>query len=53
MWRDYKLLLAGTKEHGWTDETPVRPSDFGLLWPEGKPEGWLPTETGKDNAATK
>ncbi len=52
MWRDYKLLLAGTKEHGWTDETPVPPSFFGPMWPEGDPEGWPPTETGNSDAAT-
>lgn len=39
-WRDYIILLALTKEHAWTNHSPVDPDLLGALWPAGQPEGW-------------
>ena len=38
--RDFEILVELTKKHGWTDNTPVPPTVFGLLWPNGVPTGW-------------
>jgi hypothetical protein len=37
---DFDRLRRLIDEKGWTDDTPVRPSAFGPLWPDGPPQGW-------------
>jgi hypothetical protein len=37
---DYNLVVHLSNTQHWTDATPVPPSVFGPLWPEGAPEGW-------------
>lgn len=37
---DFDRIRRLVDEKGWTDETPVRPSVFGPLWPDGMPAGW-------------
>jgi len=37
---DFDRLRRLIDEKGWTDDTPVRPSVFGRLWPDGPPQGW-------------
>ncbi len=38
--KDFQTLRERAKAGGWTDETPVPPSVFGPMWPEGPPPGW-------------
>lgn len=38
--RDLTLLLYLSSLYSWTDDTPVPPTVFGPLWPEGPPPGW-------------
>jgi len=37
--RDFVLLLDRARREGWTDDTPVPPTVFGPLWPDGGAEG--------------
>jgi len=39
--RDFERLCEVAARGPWTAETPVPPSAFGPLWPEGAPAGWL------------
>jgi hypothetical protein len=38
--RDFTRLSETSKQHGWTDKTPVPLEVFGPMWPDGEPEGW-------------
>jgi|GEM_PF-2277439 len=38
--RDFEMILDLAKANNWHDDTPVSPSVFGPLWPEGPPEDW-------------
>jgi len=38
--QDYEILIESARRLGWTDRTPVPPSVFGPLWPNGIPKGW-------------
>lgn len=40
IYRDYAVLRCLADEFVWTDETPVPPTVFGPLWPDGMPTGW-------------
>lgn len=35
--QDFETLVEHTRQSGWTDETPVLPTVFGPLWPDGEP----------------
>lgn len=37
---DFEKILDVVKANKLTDETPVAPEIFGLMWPNGKPFGW-------------
>jgi hypothetical protein len=54
--RDYDLLLADSQpgdrgEHGWDNDTPVPPTFFGPLWPEGVPKGLGDDESERSGAS--
>ncbi len=38
--RDFDQLAGRAKWQHWDDDTPVPPTIFGPLWPEGAPPGW-------------
>jgi hypothetical protein len=38
--RDLDRLVYLAKKHNWTDETPVPPAVFGLMWPDGLTPDW-------------
>ncbi len=38
--RDFDHIVKLAKQQTWTDDSPVPPSVFGPLWPDGPPEGW-------------
>lgn len=38
--REFDHLMKLAEEQHWTDDTPVPPSVFGPLWPEGPPKDW-------------
>lgn len=38
--RDFDHLARLAKAQHWADDTPVPPSVFGPLWPDGPPDGW-------------
>jgi hypothetical protein len=38
--RDFKTVLELSMKNAWTDDTPVPPSVFGPIWPDGTPDGW-------------
>ena len=40
MRRDYDLLAQAAQQQHWTDDTPVPPTFFGPLWPNGEPPAW-------------
>lgn len=42
---DFEELKARAVAEQWIDDTPVPPSVFGPLWPEGEPEFWPATES--------
>ena len=49
---DYHLLRQAASREGWTDDTPVPPTFFGPLWPEGEPKDWpLPVPEAEEPAA--
>lgn len=45
--QDYETVSDAGRRRNWTDDTPVPPSVFGPLWPEGPPADWpeLPKPT--------
>lgn len=38
--REYKKILRTSEIEKWDHSTPVPPTVFGQLWPEGPPPGW-------------
>jgi hypothetical protein len=38
--RDFNIIAKLSQHQEWTDDTPVPPSIFGPLWPDGSPNGW-------------
>jgi signal transduction histidine kinase len=42
--RDVENIQKRAASEGWNDQTPVSPTAFGDLWPEGRPVGWPPLE---------
>jgi hypothetical protein len=47
---DFRALTLAARAGRWTDDTPVPPTVFGPLWPDGPPPGW-PVEASADPAA--
>lgn len=37
---DFEIVYGLAVANAWTDKTPVPPSVFGPLWPDGPPKGW-------------
>jgi hypothetical protein len=44
IWRDFDLLFELAAAEKWTDDTPVPPSVFGPMWPDGEPEWAKPSD---------
>jgi hypothetical protein len=44
IWTDYDTLSQAWKAGRWNDSTPVPPSVFGPMWPNGAPLGWSSPE---------
>jgi hypothetical protein len=42
--QDFDLLRRLATEKKWDDETPVPPTAFGPMWPNGLPKGWPKSE---------
>ncbi len=51
MRRDLELLFDAARRERWTDATPVAPTFFGPIWPEGAPDGW-PSSTPPSQSPT-
>ena len=45
--QDFDTLLHLATNQRWTDDTPVPPSAFGPMWPDGPPKGWPVDEFSK------
>ena len=50
MRRDYDLLAQAAQQQHWTHDTPVPPTFFGPLWPNGQPPGWPHPEIAQPSA---
>jgi hypothetical protein len=37
---DFRTIVILAEFESWTDDTPVPPTVFGPLWPDGPPAGW-------------
>ncbi len=44
---DADLLFNAAERQRWRHETPVPPTFFGPMWPDGAPEGWPEDSTSK------
>ncbi|MDB5309350.1 MAG: hypothetical protein JWO38_3552 [Gemmataceae bacterium] len=49
--RDFQAILGLARAGNWTDDTPVPPSVFGPMWPDGQPTGWPKVINAGDVAA--
>jgi len=38
--RDFDRLVTLAKAQNWTEDSPVTPTAFGTMWPDGPPAGW-------------
>jgi hypothetical protein len=42
IWQDFEIVQSIIVRESWTDVTPVPPSVFGPMWPDGPPPDWPP-----------
>jgi hypothetical protein len=49
---DFECLLLRARDENWTDDTPVPPTVFGSMWPDGPPPRWPKEETGPEPEPT-